>query len=870
MSSDPALLAALAQRTNADLRYFELVLLRFAGLSRHDSPQCFICVGKHAFYFVRRNLSARYPSEAGGEIYYAYLEQVIEDTESTSGVLFLVRQGLPDWQSERLFVESEHRRRLLGYLGVAWRTDYIWRFGSAKVMPLTSKPLRKKPPEEFLQVKPFRGCELVAHEEYSFFVRKSFTTQVRAVSGDVHQSTASFTDERRHLLLHIGVHDQVPLQDLEADGRDHIRWVANEHKQSATGDLKHAIFLRDAFYLKRMNLANDIACWTGWELLFRSDDMTVATILLRRQCVPPLMDCAQDMSVTVTCSGLDEAENQNEWDLLQEARLVADSATPLVLNCTSFQTLYREMIQAKLDALLFGEDTMRWLKSSVGLRPRQELELAVVFKAVLKLLQDENALNSPDLMNVLSAAVGSDSIPQAESVMKALSNLTDRAPGLLADEDATALNAWRARVARYVADGIDGGLLGAQLTLYDLVSIDVLSDEGERMMSRLIHFLLHIRPKDMSKPFADTTILELLSDGLDELTFNSRVMQSLLEFGWVAKFLARMGPAAKADAKATKAKAITVNYAHCLVRLLRADVSSASLKAAVCRELIVAKDAHVHFATFLPALVETLRSTSIYIKTYATATLVNMCSGHDVAKNALMMLGVVPLCAENLRLKADDLVQYTLALLTNMSKADHHRSTIMECGIPEVLMEQLFYLHPDDSRPQTLAELASVIGQLCNDEEIWKLMCAPRWHAAERLLGIFRAAQPGSKLRSKAMFALKQFSANPGATEIKRLVAREVLPQVVEDLEAMASASVKLDPDCAANAILLLLALSKSQEASRDMRQRGLEDLVTRLLSTQMGQLDSTRERLHQLLARMQSVQGEKSYWSAKRSGHNF
>ena len=50
-----------------------------------------------------------------------------------------------------------------------------------------------------------------------------------------------------------------------------------------------------------MNLSDDVAQWTAWQLVLRNTDTGtfVSSILLRRECIPPLLDTAQDLLVSV-------------------------------------------------------------------------------------------------------------------------------------------------------------------------------------------------------------------------------------------------------------------------------------------------------------------------------------------------------------------------------------------------------------------------------------------------------------------------------------------------------------------------------------------------------------------------------------------
>merc|ERR1719326_2396601 len=65
---------------------------------------------------------------------------------------------------------------------------------------------------------------------------------------------------------------------------------------------------------------------------------------------------------------------------------------------TSF-TVYREMIQAKLDALLFDEDAYSWIRSRIKLQPCQVLAAKKFVASTVKLLVDEGVGIRPGLEN---------------------------------------------------------------------------------------------------------------------------------------------------------------------------------------------------------------------------------------------------------------------------------------------------------------------------------------------------------------------------------------------------------------------------------------------------------------------------------------
>lgn len=88
MATDVAVLSALAQVTGFELRYFELVTLRFGGKQRRS----YFCIGKHGFFLVKKDLSSLLP---GGVLYYAYLDLVVVDTNSKSDLMLVLNDNRP-------------------------------------------------------------------------------------------------------------------------------------------------------------------------------------------------------------------------------------------------------------------------------------------------------------------------------------------------------------------------------------------------------------------------------------------------------------------------------------------------------------------------------------------------------------------------------------------------------------------------------------------------------------------------------------------------------------------------------------------------------------------------------------------------------
>merc|ERR1719198_477373 len=119
-----------------------------------------------------------------------------------------------------------------------------------------------------------------------------------------------------------------------------------------------------------------------------------------------------------------------------------------------------------------------------------------------------------------------------------------------------------------------------------------------------------------------------------------------------------------------------------------------------------------------------MKEDGLFLATYATAALVNLSQARETVKNFVMAEGIAKTCLNQLHSHDDDLVRYTLVLLVHLTKSVHHRKQLKDIGIIKVLTHILtdFYNYVDRKR-RILTELASVLGQMCNDEETRKIVC---------------------------------------------------------------------------------------------------------------------------------------------------
>eukprot|EP00933_Yihiella_yeosuensis_P081967 TRINITY_DN95690_c0_g1_i1.p2 TRINITY_DN95690_c0_g1~~TRINITY_DN95690_c0_g1_i1.p2 ORF type:complete len:277 (+),score=44.55 TRINITY_DN95690_c0_g1_i1:933-1763(+) len=270
----------------------------------------------------------------------------------------------------------------------------------------------------------------------------------------------------------------------------------------------------------------------------------------------------------------------------------------------------------------------------------------------------------------------------------------------------------------------------------------------------------------------------------------------------------------------------------------------------------------MHLRVLVPSLMATVSQRNIYLKTYGTVTLLNLTTRFEYLKDSIIAMNVPRVCADHLALRDDDLMLYTLSLLTNLTKCSHHRLELARFGIVDSLLILLPGVPPAPSKHRILAELAGVLGQLCNDDELWEKMCDPKFATVSRLLEVLMAAPNGTRLRSKVFFALRQFSFRPKpAAALYREVIGDCLPAIVEELRGMVEQghlgddSAGGDPlDCAVSAVILLSTLSISSQNLQTLRNLQFEQVLRKLMISELSKLDSCRDRLEQLYQRMSGV----------------
>mmetsp|Transcript_82799 Transcript_82799/g.146288 ORF Transcript_82799/g.146288 Transcript_82799/m.146288 type:complete len:938 (-) Transcript_82799:39-2852(-) len=913
MSSDKQITEVLDKVCGGKVVFFDMVQLYLpnatedfeeqdavADSHRYAAPiKACLCVGWAALYLVRSNMSRLIQ---GGEIAWEHIEKLIEDKGGGNRFAIELKRKRPKGIPREFMVESDFRRALLKRIEEGFVAAML-QYNTIVMLPRSSEDMftRSTP----LSIAPFKGYQEKQFMGYRFFLRDCFHdvpsliskdqsgvygAELAALLGSSSKSWNPFSSEKKgpQVELMLNIFDPFPLLELPKIGCEHVRWVASRFKGEVAERSTGTKVLRSQPYLKKMNLANDMAAWSGWELMIQDADFIWTIILLRRTYLPPLMDHVQDFALTLkTPRNAAEKEKVKVEMLHREFYLAADTF------CTDVHpNIYKDLLQVKLDALLFNEDAYHWIEQQLGLRPGGAPEAhkygCIFVKGVVMLLYKEMALNANELVQEVIHLVDdvTDSIADKDlDPLQAWRLLKEPGQGLpRSPNPGTAayacLNAWQTRVTRYLAFCLDGFICGSRLTLVDVINaarLQTVSEEGRKTCELILGLALHARSTDLRVPWEVKGVLsQLMGVGLlshmdfptsggfeddaeskENFTFNDRVMQVMIDSGYIREL--------SEDPDAGGPGFMSMEFAHLLRNLMMSKAASTSLKASICR--LIVQDKAVGFkgqARLLgEGLLHLMQSGTIFLATYAAAASVNLCQSLEAVKGHLMERGISEICLKSLRSNDSDLMLYTLMLLVHLTKRSHFRLKLRAAGLPDQLARLYNEIYKDiDDRRRILTEMCSVMGQLANDTLCASTLMSKPYEAHTKMVTMFLTAvklpgkrKPGElipeefvKILSKAMYALRTFAHD---VKLKDEIGEKIVEPLIKDLQEQENCN---RTDWAANAVLFVFAMTMSKKMTQKMDECGWPNARRALLASSMGQLDIFVQRIRTIQAAVVAV----------------
>jgi len=290
-----------------------------------------------------------------------------------------------------------------------------------------------------------------------------------------------------------------------------------------------------------------------------------------------------------------------------------------------------------------------------------------------------------------------------------------------------------------------------------------------------------------------------------------------------------------------------------LATLLTSENTGIGLRTLICRQILEttqvkpltddAKDEAKQAEVLVPALVKVMQGSNLSLTSCATAALVNLSFDRNNTKTLLVTEGAMKIAIRQLKLKDDDLTLYTLYLLVNLTKTPHHRSIVVREGGVPLLVDILTSSYQNSRKGRIITEVASVIGQLCNDADT-RVAVSDYYPVVLCLLWVYDGAQPNTKLKAKVLFALRQLCML-GTNKIK--VGQHVIPRVIEEV-SQARPGGRSD-ECLTNSILLLSILAQVRSNAQMMNHSNrLMDALELCGLEQHGEDNNKKQRYGALI----------------------
>ncbi|OEH79007.1 arm repeat-containing protein [Cyclospora cayetanensis] len=558
--SGKAVLAALSGVCGGRVRYFCACRLTYLGRQK----RLFLCVGAEALFFLKRDLSRLI---SGGELMLCFIRYIVSDTSSDTRLLVYMDEeevhrannkvwgGTGGSKGGPLIVETADRDVLEKWIETVWCADFALRRGRLGRYPRILLDVTADDGERLSvvqtvpQIKPFLGTQQISYDGYSFFLPKDFEDRAGVTAA---LQTGCYLDSRgvevQLLLL-----QQMCVTDLPAMGRGDVRYVA--------AGFRRALLEASPF---------------AYLLWVKNEEANIITFVFRRMYTPPIMDMCQDMILTYKVCHDDQkalfarflaafffgslsfsSESKlSDWDLLREAELVADSISPEAAKSSCI----KEVLQAKLDALILNDEHYTWLYMNLRMTPKWIAPAKVFLKSLLVILQREGILADDDLLDAVGSAVAvvedpmlvALDMPSGRSegnrgegggengVDPSVDGLAIAAAVEVAEASessakiqksqhtaALALHRWAMRVASYLAYCVNGGILGPRFSLADLAEAVGLVGANADQILLECGYIAKLFPRKEEAAYIE--MLRALLHGARTVDFKTAICKQILK-----------------------------------------------------------------------------------------------------------------------------------------------------------------------------------------------------------------------------------------------------------------------------------------------------------------------------------------------------
>ncbi|CDU20844.1 conserved Plasmodium protein, unknown function [Plasmodium yoelii] len=611
-------------------------------------------------------------------------------------------------------IKGINKNILIKHLCVGYTTYYMFRLNKNIYMPIiietyeerckrTNKFQEIKKPE--LSIQPFIGYKKVFCDDYFFFIHKSFQNFTSPSS-----ERALYIDYRG-IEICVRIDDQKTMIDLDQAPDSSFYQLARSYLNILTNSEKSHLVLKKNFYYKKMNLSDDIAKWSGYEIFLKTETHTIISIIFRRSFIPPLLDKRQDIYITFKISYQSQKDyNVTDKILYDELYMVANSITSNDIN----NIYYVNLIQAQLNSLIYNAEIYHHIETIIKIKPVYFDYVKMFLKYMLVTLKEGGVYISSDIMDFLEEEI------KIERDFSYLLNLIlSQIPGInLIDthiSEKKKINRILHRLSDYIIYCLDTGFMSHKYNITDFINGALKIDSERREdVNYILNFFLHLRETDYGKEYEKECLkmLEIEKDGdmkINKLlsskkyTINDFFLFYLHQSGYINKYYKY-----KNDN----------DYKKIVSYILRYGVDL-KIKKSVCKNLLIfSNDYKNKYNILVNSIVIFLYQNSDRQNfcLFILSTLINITNNNDEIKNQLIKLNISKVANFFILSKDYEIVHKVILLYINLSKEEYMCDDMINNGLFINFLDILFDLYYINLKikKEICINILCIIGQVLN------------------------------------------------------------------------------------------------------------------------------------------------------------
>ncbi|UKJ88592.2 hypothetical protein MACJ_001836 [Theileria orientalis] len=718
-------LAAFSSIVSDRVRYYELVKITIHTSSRKS----YILIADRSIFFVTFDLGGVIKNS---KIEYDNIKDIVLGEFGNKITLKLNKSPTPlknesDLGVYEIIIETPDYTTLYDKIKIAIDTDYMIKHFNE---PKNGSKVTLESNETIL---PFYKYKKVTFGGYYFFLKKSF----KDTSFNTMYSRRYEDD--RGVSMTVNIRDPFPIYCMEHDDPfdlynytrrfiDEVKIVqqpiptsdSDEANTNEIDDRNLYEILRDEIYYKKMNLNEDVAKWSCYHVLLRTQDKFICYFILRRLFIPPLLDTCQDILVrfdlVITPNSM--INICNYWN---EFCLIVNSFT----SNTSHFTWNKELIELRVNNLRFKNEMYKSLKihfnivpsyfnlvkgfvvSVLKLLPMQAIDQYIIYK-----LNDNIDVYTDEpleyVYQIIHYVYGSDYSNQA------------------------IINKFKMRLADFIAFTMDELVIGNQLLLHIIVeNLSVVDTGSRRKIESALIFLMHFRSLNFNEKYTDNLFNDIFDRyyqphdepqhpneevtqpttdapqkrkdiDWNSITFNYYATSRLLEEGFINVLF--------------HSEKIEDNGYILFICTLIEKYNDYNLHKRIIRNMlklpIPLEDVYL---PIIPSLVHILKNTGNEKQIMLILSLLINFSYHNDKAKELMINNNIAIVLNNFVLLENECLLLTLKLILNLTKVNMHQIVFIQTGLLFNLIVALQkYCNGNRDHIELISYIAAIIGHLYN------------------------------------------------------------------------------------------------------------------------------------------------------------